>query len=178
MALTQKLVRELLDYNPKTGVLTWRSRDLSWFNGNVRICRGWNTKCAGKAAGCLSSSPKDYCVIGILGQTYLAHIVIWLWMTGKFPEYEIDHRDHNQSNNRWKNLRDVPHAINRKNQKKMANNTSGHTGIRKTKAGKYETWIHVNGQRIGLGNHNNLTKAIAIRKAAQVKYGFTKNHGF
>jgi hypothetical protein len=47
--LTQKIVRELLDYNPKTGVLTWRRRHRKWFTSD-RICNMWNTKFAGKPA--------------------------------------------------------------------------------------------------------------------------------
>jgi hypothetical protein len=32
MTLTQAIVREFLDYDPTTGILTWRERDRVWFN--------------------------------------------------------------------------------------------------------------------------------------------------
>jgi len=42
----------------------------------------------------------------------LAHRVIFLWMTGRWPEGVIDHIDGNRLNNKWENLRDVSQTTN------------------------------------------------------------------
>lgn len=51
------------------------------------------------------------------GAGYKVHRIAWLLETGAWPKDEIDHRDGNRANNRWDNLRDVPHCINQLNQK-------------------------------------------------------------
>jgi hypothetical protein len=40
--LTQAIVRELLDYNPRTGVLKWKRRDRRWFKSD-RDWKAWNS---------------------------------------------------------------------------------------------------------------------------------------
>jgi len=50
-------VRELLDYGPETGLLTWKWRDQTWFNsepatGEAVAGRSRRSVRAGPAAGC------------------------------------------------------------------------------------------------------------------------------
>lgn len=90
--LTQKVVRKLLDYNPRTGELRRRT------NGRLFGCA--NKKEHGRRAG------------WILGNYCFASRVIWLWMTGSWPTGEVDHDDRDPSNNRWYNLKDVTKAEN------------------------------------------------------------------
>lgn len=63
--------------------------------------------------------------ITINGKIYKHHRIIWLWMTGEWPEGLIDHRDRDAMNNRWGNLRDATPSINSHNQDMHGNNTSG-----------------------------------------------------
>ncbi len=49
MELTQETVRELLDYDPDTGLLTWKERDVKWFK-NEHASKVWNAKYANKEA--------------------------------------------------------------------------------------------------------------------------------
>ena len=39
------------------------------------------------------------------GKNYLAHRIIWKWVTGDDPPQQIDHINHNPQDNRWANLR-------------------------------------------------------------------------
>ena len=32
MKLTQEIVRELLDYDPETGIMRWKARAIEWFS--------------------------------------------------------------------------------------------------------------------------------------------------
>lgn len=105
MELTHKIVRELLDYNPRTGVVTWRIRKRKWFTADHHW-RAWNTKYANKPAGSLDT--EGYRQVTLFGEGgYRLGRLIWFWVTGEWPLNTIDHEDRDKQNNRWKNLRDV-----------------------------------------------------------------------
>ena len=114
--------------------------------------------------------------MSIGGKEYLAHRVIWMMQTGEWP-VQIDHIDHDRSNNRWLNMRDVGSRENQMNMRLRRNNTSGVQGVRKLPSGKYQAFIMVNRKQVGLGSYKTLDEAAAARKAADVKYGFHVNHG-
>src|SRR6202020_1670283 len=87
--LSAKYLRSILSYSKKTGLFTWKV---------MLSRRGVIGKIAGfKNAGRIK--------IGINNTDYMAHRLAWLYIKGEWPKYEIDHRDENKSNNRWKNLR-------------------------------------------------------------------------
>jgi hypothetical protein len=90
--LQQDLVRELFNYDPESGELTWRVSQ----SNNVKV---------GQVAGHLTHF--GYRVVGINGHIYRVHQIIWLWMTGYLPDYpkdEIDHKNTVRDDNRWENL--------------------------------------------------------------------------
>ena len=81
--LTQEIVRELLDYDETSGVLTWKPRDRRFFTSD-RIWKSWNTKHAGRPA--LASPDTHGHLHGhILGKLYSAHRVAFCWMSGRWP---------------------------------------------------------------------------------------------
>ena len=87
---SQARLKELLDYDPQSGVLVWR------INRQGLV--------AGQLAGVVSNG--KYLHVGVDYGKYLAHRIIWMWMTGEDPgDQEIDHIDHDRLNNRWSNLR-------------------------------------------------------------------------
>ena len=59
---------------------------------------------------------------------------------------EVDHRDQVRTNNDVHNLRWATHAENNQNQGMQCNNTSGVTGVRLTKTGKFQSQIWANGK--------------------------------
>lgn len=164
--ITQKQLKGFVNYSPMTGLFSWK------------YSRG-STK-AGRVAGWTCDD--CYIKIQINGKAYGAHRLAVLYMTGNFPEHEIDHINHDALDNRWHNLRSVTHLENGKNQSLFRNNASGHTGVyrqnhRGKPTGKWLAHIRVNGVRIWLGTHATKSDAIAARAAANRKYGFHKNHG-
>ena len=114
MALTAEKVRELLDYDPETGVFTWR------------VAKGRKSK--GMLAGCIDHY--GYVQIGIDGTHYKGHRIAWLITNGAWPSEHIDHRNGVRNDNRSANLREASQSINMQNLlRPMEGNTSGFLGV-------------------------------------------------
>lgn len=165
--ITQKRLKELLEYDPLTGVFIWLKPPN-------------NRRQPGDRAGNImkSSSCKPYRRIGIDHKTYREHHLAWLYIYGKLPQEHIDHEDQDCQNNRISNLRLV--SVNQNNQNKCLDkrSTSGITGVSWLESRKrWQAYICVNTQRIPLGRFKKKTDAIAARRQANVKYGFHPNHG-
>lgn len=115
-------LRRLVDYFPDTGRFVWRSRD-----GETRADRIFNTKYAGRPAGC--DSTRGYAVIKINQTSYMVHRLVWLYVTGEWPDQEIDHINKNTHDNRWVNLRAASRSENGANRGVHKNNKSGAKGV-------------------------------------------------
>lgn len=61
--VTASEARALLNYDPETGVLSWKRRERERFATEQKF-KAWNTRYAGKPAGCVSSST-GYLVMSI-----------------------------------------------------------------------------------------------------------------
>lgn len=150
--LNQDKVRGLFGYDPLTGILRWKIQP----RANVKM---------GREAGWVMDGWK---FVMIEQKTYPVSCVIWLWMTGKYPIGQIDHKDRCRSNNKWANLREVPQDINKQNKGLQCNNKSGVRGTYWNKAiKKWHTQISVKGKRKHLGFFNSLVEASAARKEAE-----------
>lgn len=127
--LTQERLKELLHYDPETGVFTWKVDRYCGKNYN-RL----RTK-AGDTAGCLQSfgSGTKYITIRIDGRLYLAHRLAWFMITGEWVPL-LDHKDGDGENNRLDNLRRANKKQNSANSKKPSTNTSGFKGVYFSKA--------------------------------------------
>ena len=161
--LSQKRLRELLHYNPDTGVFTWKVHRA----GNAMI---------GDIAGYLD---EDSGYIRITLDYYLhhAHRLVFVYVVGETPE-QIDHINHIRNDNRWINLRPANNPLNRLTQTLRIDNSSGFTGVVWFK--RYSKWrarITINGKEKHLGYFIEKGDAITARKKANIKYGFHENHG-
>jgi hypothetical protein len=156
--LTSKEVRHLFDYNEKTGDLIWKVERYRKHPGDIAGCKH-------------VTKIKKYrrVSVSINYRRYLAHRIIWLWVTGKWPEVEIDHIDGDGWNNKFDNLREATHPQNGKNLGLKKSNTSGATGVRKSKYG-YSARIMVNYKEVYLGIYKSFEAAVAARKCAEQKY--------
>jgi HNH endonuclease/AP2 domain len=161
-ALTAERLRELLDYNPETGIFTWRQRP-----GNTRGDKVFNSQFAGKPAGTLHHT--GYINIRIDDREYTAHHLVRLWVRGKWPEtgYEVDHINLDKADNRFANLRHVTPSQNRTNRQRYSSNTSGKKGACFHKRlGKWQSRITHNGTHHHLGYFDSPESAHAAYSAA------------
>lgn len=157
--LTQERLKELLHYDPKTGVFTW----LKTVSKKV--------KC-GNVAGSIRNT-YGYRQIKIDGKLCKASRLAFLYMEGYFPEYEVDHRNRITGDDRWKNLRHVSHQCNMRNRSIQKNNKSGITGIFWHKiAQKWVAHIRISGKTTHLGYFKDKFDAARARWNAEVKHSF------
>lgn len=166
MTLTYQEARELLSYDPESGKLVWR------------VNRTGTAKAGDEVGGPHLYKGKAYRTFKVKGQYHFAHRVAYLLVTGVFPEDEIDHENGNGMDNRWSNLRVVDRNTNMKNLRMYSTNTSGVQGVYWNKSlNRWHARIHHEGKRVHLGFYTNVEDAVAARTAAEVTYGFHKNHG-
>jgi hypothetical protein len=161
--ITQKRLKEVLDYCPNTGFFFWKKT----------IQNG--TRVVGDRAGHYAQS--GYEKIRVDGNSYQSHKLAWLYMYGYMP-YSMDHIKHNRADNRIKMLRPAGHDENNKNASMRFDNTSGVTGVfwKKT-ISKWSAQIGGGANRVCLGDWDDINGAIITRKAAEHAYGYHQNHG-
>lgn len=175
------VLRQLLRYEPTTGKLFWNERSDDFFaptegRSAAHICALWNSRYAGKEA--LSSLFDGYGYGKLLGQTELAHRVVWTLHHGAPPTGEIDHINHDRYDNRIENLRVVSDRDNARNQSLRRTNSSGVVGVSRHRlTGKWAAYISTGSRIRHLGLFDRKEDAIAARKAAEVALGYHENHG-
>ena len=103
--ITQKELKELLQYNENTGIFTWKINKAK----QIQI---------GSVAGYLHHT--GYIFIKINNKNYLAHRLAWLFIYGKIPKM-IDHINRQRNDNRINNLRETNYKDNRLNSADMDN---------------------------------------------------------
>ena len=170
-------LRQLLDYDPATGSLFWRRRDISLFAGDLRACRSWNARWAEKEAF-TSKNNHGYKVGSIFGKISTAHRIIWIIAHGENAESQIDHINGDRADNRLCNLRKANNSENHKNQRLPSTNKSGAIGVHMDK--RWGTWraeIFDKGTRFYLGSFKTIDAAISARQEAEAKLKYHPNHG-
>jgi hypothetical protein len=156
--LTAERVREVLNYDPETGVFTWRKKT------------GRKAK-IGKAAGVIHSSGRVF--MSIDGHKSFGHRVAWLHVTGEWPPegMTIDHINGDCSDNRWSNLRLATRRQNQGNRKINKNNSCGVKGVYWVpKSGKWRASIVVNRRNKHIGTFDDKHEAGRAYMAAAERY--------
>lgn len=149
--LTQERLRELLHYDPETGV----------FTNLVSRCRAREGQVVG------TWSAKGYLACEIDGRSYRMNRLAWLYVTGERPlhPYQVDHVDLNKSNNAWCNLRLVTNKQNTEN-RGPTKTESGVAGVTR-RGNKWRARIRHHNKLIALGHYENIADAIHVRQAAE-----------
>lgn len=137
--VTLERLKELLAYDPATGIFTWKIRRRNQIRpGTI----------AGK-----SVNDEGYHKIFIDAKSYSAHRLAWFYMTGLWPNF-VDHINGIKTDNRFANLRDVSNSENQQNQRKAhKHNLSGFLGVSSKGIGQFSANIRLNGKQHYLGTY-------------------------
>lgn len=152
--LTQRELIDIMRYDPNTGVFYWKQR------GRGRRLNG--------IVG--SVTTEGYLKTVIKGKFYQMHRLAWLYVTGEFPEYTIDHKNNDRSDNRFNNLRKATKAENKYNSLPQYNKC-GYKGVSK-RGKKYRANIGYEYKVLHLGTFDTAEEAAeAYNKKALEFYG-------
>lgn len=136
MRPTIERLREVLRYEPTTGILTWA------------VSSG--RACAGDRAGWVNDGYRFVQVDGSLPLP--EHVVAYAMHHGGWPAGQVDHRNAVTDDNRADNLRDVTRSINQQNRRKAAkHNKCGVLGVVLGSNGRFSARIRVDGRQRHLG---------------------------
>ena len=151
--LTAARLRELLNYDPETGIFYWREKR------RPRIK-------AGDRAGTFGVI--GYRQIIIEGGHYTEHRLAWLYVHGEWPS-EIDHKNGVRDDNRIANLRIATRSQNVQNIAGFSTNRSGFKGVGRHN-GRWRARIAVGCRSIWLGHFKTAEDAYAAYCEAAHKY--------
>ena len=165
---SQEYLLECFNYNPDTGLLTWKKRPLHHFK-NSRGMNIWNARYPSKIAGTIQPNGRIDLIIQL--KHYKAHRVIWKIVTGCDPVYEIDHKNINPSDNCWCNLREATHSQNVQNTFLKSSNKTGFKGVHFCNTTQqYQARIMANWKYHHLGFFDTAKEAGNAYKVASAKY--------
>jgi hypothetical protein len=160
-SIRQEELKSLLHYSPETGFFT-------------RLTPTQRTK-VGEVIGCKNTN--GHVQIRLGRRFILAHRLAWLYMTGSFPQSQVDHINGIKDDNRWINLREATNKQNGENQKLHTNNTSGYRGVHfDKKTRKWRGVIGHNGKKLVVGYFCCASEAAAATKEARAKF-YTHDYG-
>ena len=162
--ISQTELKKWLCYSPLAGVFEWR-----------RSGRGIR---AGSLAGAVCKDT-SYIQVNLRGKQYRAHHLAWLYMTGKWPECDIDHRDGDRTNNAFSNLREATKSQNQWNAKLSKTSTSGVKGVNFDRpTGKWRATVGIDDKKVHVGlfkTKEEAEEAVKLKRAEL--HGEFANHG-
>jgi hypothetical protein len=155
-------LRQLFNYNPETGELSWKIKRGKCFPGKVITCR----------------NDKGYVLVRLNDRNYRVHRIIWAMVYDKWPEFEIDHINGIRDDNKIDNLREATRAQNMKNLVTPVTNKTGFKGVSWHKAAqKWQAHIRADGINYYLGIFDNPEDAHkAYVEASQKMHGIFGKH--
>lgn len=156
--LTHQALRERITYDPATGVFEWRTR-AGRGGGNYRGVAG-------------TPHNRGYWIIRVCGRQYLAHRLAHFYMLGEWPAagLEIDHRNGDKLDNRWRNLRVTDRSGNQCNKACTNGKTSSFKGV-DLHRGYWRARVKVRGKVVSKTFSDELAAAKWRNEKAQELHG-------
>ncbi len=166
MKMSYDYLREFYRYEPETG-LFYRTHYID--NQGRKYERETIVK---------AISHSGYLVVTFKKKLVKVHHLIYLYMTGNYPDRYVDHIDGDRVNNKWSNLRLVHKVDNQRNQGVQQRNKTGRTGVYwYPPLNKYHAQITTCGKKHHLGYFSEFEDAVKARRKAEERLGFHINHG-
>lgn len=150
--LTVERVREVLDYNPETGVFRWKTHKQPQKIGQI----------TGNFGG---GDDGKYWRVRVDGKWYYGHRLAWFYVYGVWPT-QLDHKDTIKHHNAILNLREATTVQNAGNMRMHRRNKLGFKGVRKRTPGCYEARLGIGGKDHVLGYFKSPEEAHAAYVAA------------
>lgn len=171
--INPETLRLLLTYDPETGLLFWKPRDVAFFPDR-RAWASWTTSNCGKAA--LTAKTSGYKNGSILGKCgYRAHRVAWAIYFGEWPSFHVDHINGDRSDNRIANLREVTVSQNQMNRRlrTLLGKSSQYKGVYWRPARRrWVSEITAKGEHFRLGSFKTeRDAAVAYNRKAEALFG-------
>ncbi len=154
-----ELIQKTFDYDRNNGMLyrkeSFHKRYIGWTAGAI--------------------NGRGYMLVRIGKKKYPVHRLAWIISFGYNP-VEIDHIDHDTTNNSMDNLREVDRKTQTKNRSISKNNKTGTNGVSVGNGG-FIAYTAIDGERVHLGTFSTKAEAISARQASDIVVGYHENHG-
>ena len=169
--ITPEYLRQIIDYDPETGEMTWLPRTAEMFGGCApEQCADWfNKNMAGKIAG--GVGPRGYRMLEISGKNFRAARVAWAIAHGRWPSDQIDHINCIRSDDRLSNLREATAHQNARNKSASVRNATGVKGVHFERSkNKFMAQVRANGEYVFRRRFKTLEEAAAAYAEAARQY--------
>jgi hypothetical protein len=144
---------ELRYYEDGYGSLVWR-------RGNRK----------GKVAGWKDSN--GYLLVRFKGVLVRAHNLVWLYHTGEWPDFEIDHKNNIPWDNSFKNLRPATRHVQGANQTLQKRREGEFKGVHQSSSGNYYVKIKKHGVQYHGGSFPTKEQAaVRYNELAELLFG-------
>lgn len=147
--ISADLLRGIFDYDPRTGTLTRK--------------KAFGTRSPGPCSK--GKNRHGYLTARVGRVTFQQHRLIWVLVTGQWPDRLIDHINEDGADNRWSNLRLADESQNSWNARRRSDNKTGYRGVSKH-GNRFCANIRIGGHRRYLGSFATAEKAAAAYAVA------------
>ena len=154
--ISHNLLKELLTYDPLTGIFT---RNVNARRAKAGSVVGYKTK-------------RGYVVICVNNKQYYAHILAYFYMKGVWFDGVLDHKNTIKHDNSWLNIREATSSLNNANANVRSDNALGVKGVTKFRS-KYKA--ECKGKYLGLFNTIEEAQNAYITEAKKVFGEFARH---
>lgn len=153
--MTAEFLRSVLSYDPETGLFAW-------------ICKPGIPRVPGISAG--TEMKEGYIRIQINRHSYKAHRLAWLYMTGAWPDGEVDHINRMRNDNRWVNLRVGSRSQNQANREPKPGREIKAKGVSFSPSRTYIVKIYCRGKAYFAGRYKTEDEAAHAYNKLAIKH--------